>query len=140
MATEHEKREARGRRRAAETGGRKTSLVSDLNLTDPAACLEQLRGTLIKGLLQIADETAYDSLRARILFDLLKLTSLGRTQVALTAQLEKFDIPDLSSLPPDTLLKLIEETKGMTGPLTIALPDRVDGNGQRGGTEESSAS
>jgi hypothetical protein len=133
--TEDEKREARARRRASEAKNRKTPLSSPLT-TDPPALLEALRTPLITRLVEIADTTQDEALEANIRFRLLGLSSAGRQKVELTAQLERSELPDLSSLPPDQLLEIIKRSQTLTSPITIEIPERAAGNGHADGTEE----
>ena len=135
--TESEKLEARARRRAAEARNRKTPLVSPLT-TDPPALIEALRTPLITRLVEIADTTQDEGLEANIRFRLLGLSSLGHQKVELSAQLAKQDVPDLSMLPPEQLLRIIEQANAMTAPITIELPERVEGNGHASPAAEES--
>jgi hypothetical protein len=130
--TEQQKAEARDRRRASDP--RKTAALADLKLLDPLAHLEARRLEYVQKLESIAAEAEAAgnlALAEQTYRDLLRLTSLGRTQVALTAalQLEKAEVPDLSMLPPDQLLEIIKRAETMKGPITIELPEKTTGNG-----------
>jgi hypothetical protein len=136
--TEDERRQARERRRA--TDPRKTALA-ELTLLNPGAYLDARQLEYVKEMEDIAAAAKAAgnlALAEQTYRDLLRLTPLGRARLDVTAHLDKQDVPDLSMLPPEQLLRIIEQAKEMTGPITIELPERVEGNGHRAGSEENS--
>jgi hypothetical protein len=88
VATEEQKRQARARRRTTEESvkHRATPNLTALStLEDPTAYLEALRKPIIDRMLEIADATVDDALEARILHDLLRMSSMGRARLDVTA-------------------------------------------------------
>jgi hypothetical protein len=104
--TEVEKLAARARRRAMEARGR---IAPRPDVAEPSAYLEALRIPLIDGLLDTLDTTQSEGLATRIRFQLLHLSSLGRTRVDLATE-SKFADPAiterLSHLSPAELARL----------------------------------
>lgn len=72
---------------------------------DPPEYLEQLRLALIKALIRDASQTTNRELRAKICVNLLKFSSMGRTQMDVSVRRE--DLPDLSQLGDAALMQLL---------------------------------
>ena len=89
MATEQQKRQARARRRAEKSVKHRATpnLTTVSTLADPTAYLEELRKSLIDRLLEIADATVDPALEARICHDLLRMSSMGRARLDVTAHM-----------------------------------------------------
>jgi hypothetical protein len=133
--TEQQKAEARDRRRNTEP---RKSALAELTLRDPAAYLDARQLEYVKELEDIAvtAKAAGNLPLARQAYnDLLRLTPLGHARLDVTAQLEKAEVPDLSSLPPDQLLEIIKRAETMTGPITIEVPEKTAGNGHASAEE-----
>jgi hypothetical protein len=107
----------------------KTLHVADLpDVLDPPAYLEEQRGRYIRMLETIAEETDGPVLRARILLDLLKLSSLGRSRVDDTTQPRLQELPDLSHLGVDVLERLLTASpEALAALVQQALPLAGDG-------------
>lgn len=63
---------------------------------DPPEFLEARRLAFIRALIQDASQTTDRQLRAKILINLLRFSSMGRVGVDLSATLKRDDLPDLS--------------------------------------------
>jgi hypothetical protein len=89
VATEQQKRQARARRRTEKSVQHRATpnLTAVSTLEDPTAYLEELRKSLIVRLLEIADATYDQTLAARILHDLLRMSSMGRARLDVTAHM-----------------------------------------------------
>ena len=122
----------RGREEDRKRLGLKITFDDLISLpADPPQYLEEQRAKHIRMLETIVCETQDPYLKARICFDLLRLSSLGSRKLDITAR-QSVELPDLGHLSTEDLERLIREAKGQAttsgnGPLRAAPLAITDG-------------